>query len=368
MSYTDLGKYTFTTAADYTGFNPGNLTSVLDPAAIRIPNYELYRLLINTSAVPNPAALPSIVQVTPIVAGSSLTALDLTFPAAVTEGNLVVAGYGATAVTTDPHVSGIELGGSADHWGKITAHDQSGDLELWADPSAAEASDAIAIATTGGSGQVQTIGMAWEIDGALDTSTPADCVDAWYQAYSYSQSPSLATAGFATAAANDMMIGFGTGYAGDGYGGGGTFTIAQPQGFAATSYLQPALILGDSYGGGAGSYGLAGAKGSTVSYSMGAVSPGEALWNVIAAAFLPSASPPGPVALPFTVAVDGVTWDSEQTTAGVGYTYTIGQSPLYLKTGQTLQILWDLPAASYLPYAQAFNITGWFRYDPANQP
>jgi hypothetical protein len=40
---------------------------------------------------------------------------------------------------------------------------------------------------------------------------------------------------------------------------------------------------------------------------------------------------------------------------------------LYLNPGQTMQILWDLPAAQYAGYAQQFQISAWFRYDPGIQ-
>ena len=125
MTYIDLGTYTFTTAADYTGFNPGNLTSVLDPSAIRVANYELYRLLINTSGVPGPAQLPSIVQAAAPVIGTSATALNISFGKDTTAGNLIVAAVGSLSDTgEDPAVTGIKLGGSADNWGAIVARSE----------------------------------------------------------------------------------------------------------------------------------------------------------------------------------------------------------------------------------------------------
>lgn len=365
MAYTDLGKYTFTTAADYTGFNPGNLTSVLDPAAIRVPNYELYRLLINTSGVPSPATVPQVVQVAPFSRGTSLSALDITFPNATTKGNLVVVGYGGVVATgTDPQITGITLGGSADNWGDVVSVDETGAAAIWADPSTGEASDAIVLALNGSGTSPQTAGMAWEISGALATTTAGDSWDV--ASFDFTDDPGTAqgsaeTPNILTTAANDISIGFGSAF----NLANTPFTITQPQGYA-TQALPSAKVTAGVYGAYAGSYNPAGPAGASTVYAQAATTP--VFWQLAAASFLATATPAANAPLPFSVAVDGVTWDSEQTIAGVGYTYAIGQSPLYLKTGQTLQIFWQLPAVSYLSYLPAFNITGWFRYDPSLQP
>jgi hypothetical protein len=364
VTYVDLGKYTFTTAADYTGFNPGNLTSVLDPAAIRVADYELYRLLINTSGVPSPGQLPAVVQAATPVIGASATTLDINFAQDTTKGNLIVAGVSSVSATgNNPAVLEITLGGSADNWGQVvtaTASDGATAL-IGADPATAEASTAIVVTLTGGTGSgFQTIGMAWEITNTLDTTDSTACYDVDDYFYSGAPTDTAQTANLLTTTANDMLVGFGAAYS------GATFAVQpQPQGWPG-SLLQTRKVAADAYGGAIGSYAPAGAAGSSSIYQAAAGSPVE--WALLSAAFLPAAVPAAAAPLPFTVAVDGVTWDSEQAAAGVGYTYSLGQSPLYLKTGQTLQIFWQLPAAQYLGYLPAFNITGWFRYDPASQP
>jgi hypothetical protein len=362
VAYEDLGKYTFTTAKDYTGFNVGNLTSILDLSAIKVPNFELYRLLINTSAIPPPAGLPAVVQVSPFATGASATALNITFPKATTAGNLIVAGVMANSFAgNDPAPSGLTLGGSADNWAQVAtaAAANPAPVYLWADPGTAETSAAIAVTMTGGTGGTYaTAGMAWELSGMLATTSAAAAVDVSGIFASNTPTRTPVTASVATGTANDMLVGFGSALAGS------TFGIAGPPAWASS-------VTGPSSGGGeflgaTGGVILAGAQGSPATYAPG--STGPAAWAAAAAAFLPSATKPAAAAFPFMVAVNGVTWDSEQTVAGVGYTYSLGQSPLYLRTGQDIQIFWDLAASAYEPYSQQFNITGWFRYDPAVQP
>jgi hypothetical protein len=364
MTYVDLGKYTFTTGMDITGFNVGNLTSVLDPAAIRVPNYELYRLLINTSAVPPPSGLPSVVQTSPFAVGSSATLLDINFTKNVTAGNTVVAAFATESIGgNDPGPTGITLGGSADHWGSIISagNTNTASVFMWADPSAAGAAEAIAVAMSGGTiGPYWTSGVAWELEGMFATTSAAATVDT--DGFVNTTAPTTApqTTNNPTTVANDLQIGFGVGVAGS------TFPIAGPGSPWTSTTTGPTQPGAGTWIGAVGSSNLAASKGSSGLYAP--TSGVAAYWAALVASFLPSATAPVPIAFPFTVAVDGVTWDSEQTAAGVGYTYSLGQSPLYLKTGQTLQIFWNLPALTYATYSQLFNITGWFRYDPSLQP
>lgn len=366
MSYVDLGKYQFVTGADYTGLNAGNLTSVLQTSSLRIPYFELYRLLINTSQVPIPGALPVVVQQTPLATGTSLTALDLAFPADTTAGNTVVVGVANSATVDNPSVSGITLGGSADNFGVIgSAGGAHGDgySALWVDPHTAEASTALVVTMTGGSGTILAGGMAWELSGMLDTSTPGDAWDFFASNFTTDQAlSSLATPNEPGRTANDYQVGFGIGY--EDVSG---FTLAGPPA-PWSNVTSPVKVLSSGFWAGfIGSSQQLGVAGSNTTWPVG-VSSGLAHWSLSTAGLLPTATPPAAAPFSFTVAIDGVTWDQEQTVAGVGYTYNIGQSPLYLNTGQTIQILWDLPAATYAAYSGQFNITGWFRYDPSVQP
>jgi hypothetical protein len=368
VSYVDLGKYQFTTSADYTGFNPGNLTSVLSLGALRVPYFELYRLVIDTSQLPGSSSLPKIVQQTPILSGSSLTALSGSFPAAVTPGNTVAVGLATLAITSgaNPAPSGMTLGGSADHFGQVVAAAGSASAAapsayMYADPSAAGGSAALAIAMSGGSGAVLTAAQGYEISGLLATSSALACVDVIGK-FSGAQTAktSESTAGPSTTAANDMQLGFGLASDND------PFSLSQP-GWQSTIGSFPLKPASAYYTAAGGAWNLASVKGSPGTYTLNA--DDDCTWGMVAASFLQAADAGQAEAFPFTLAIDGTTYDSEATTPGTGYTYSLGQSPMYLNTGQNLQIFWStLDAATYAQYAQQLPITAWFRYDPSVQP
>lgn len=370
MSYVDLNKYGFTTAADYTGLNNGNLTSILSLSTIRVPYFELYRLMINTSAVPSAGGLPAIVQKTSLFTGSSLTSLTGAFPAAVTKGNLVVVAAGTLCSVDGPNpaVTAVTLGAAADHFGAVktaVGGDTGPSAFLWADPAAQENATALAVTMTGGSGTNFAVGQGYEIANMLATSSATACCDVAgtgsVVVNTSSGTTSAATNAGSTTAANDMQVGLGVAAAGAAYS---LSSVSWPNNTPGTFTNKPAAGF---FTQAAGAWRQAGGAGSPGALSM--VASADAYWAMVSGSFLPSASAGGAEAFPFTVAIDGVTWDTQQTVAGVGYTYTLGQSPLYLNTGQTLQILWNgLDAATYLQYAQQFNITAWFRYDPTVQP
>lgn len=370
MSYVDLNKYGFTTAADYSGLNPGNLTSVLSLSTIRVPYFELYRLMVNTSAIPSAGNLPSIVQQTPVFNGSSLTSLTGAFPKAVTKGNLVVVGVSLldSVDGANGSVSAVTLGANADHFGQavFATGGQTGPSSyLWADPSAQQTSTALAVTMTGGTGTNLAVGQGYEIANMLATSSAASCYDAPACGFAVvntsSGTKSAVTNAGGTAQANEMIIGMGMGSAGS------AWTLTPPGGNSAGASFVNRPAAG-YFCNEASAWSQAGAAGASGAFGLSMTS-GLAYWGLVSGAFFPAADAGGAEAFPFTVAIDGVTWDTQQTVPGVGYTYTLGQSPLYLNTGQTLQILWNgLDTATYLQYAQQFNITAWFRYDPSVQP
>lgn len=366
MAYVDLGKYQFDTAADYTGLNAGNLTSILQTSAIRIPYFEMYRLMINTSQVPPIAALPSLVQQTPLHGAASGTALALTFPKATTHGNLVVVAVGGVSTGNNPVSSAVTLGGSADNFsaspiatgGTATSYGPAG--AIWADPSCAQASTAVAVTLGSSTGTPYVFGQAWEVSNMLATSSAAASWDFWEASGLSGGSTSLLTVpNVGTTKANDFQVGFGIS------DNSTTFTMSNPQGLMSQT-AAPVNFSGGSWAAALASWQVTGVIGSNTAYQVALSNAGNPLG--MTAGFYPSATAPVAVPFPFTVAIDGNTWDQQQTVAGVGYTYAIGQSPLYLNTGQTLQILWQLPATTYAQYSQGFNITGWFRYDPSTQP
>jgi hypothetical protein len=374
MSYVDLGKYQFTTSPDYSGFNPGNLTSVLSLGALRVAYFELYRLTIDTSKIPASGGLPAIVQVTPVFSGASLTALSGAFPKPVTKGNTVAVGIATLAALTgaNPAPTGVTLGANADHFGSVvsapgSAPDAGPSSFLWLDPDAQQSSSALAVAMAGGSGAVLAAGQGFEISGLLATSSALAAVDVSGSVVVNAGATTLAasTAGPPTGSANDMQIGFGMGASDS------AFTLSQP-GWQSTIGPFPSKPQSGYFSAVGGASNLASVKGSPGTFTLAADAGSDGCYWSLATASLLQAAGGGAMAaeaFPFTLAIDGTTYDTEQTTPGVGYTYSLGQSPMYLNTGQNLQLFWaSLDAVTFGQYAAQMNITAWFRYDPSVQP
>jgi hypothetical protein len=146
-----------------------------------------------------------------------------------------------------------------------------------------------------------------------------------------------------------------------GTGPGITPLVASPWTSAYTT-----ASAGADFTGGATSYGFAGPKGASFPYTV--TTNGNCGGAALDAQLLASATPVAAPAFPFTVYIDQSQWDKQNTSAGTGYTYTLGQSPVYLRTGQHLQILWTgLPYSTYATYAPYLKCTAYFQYDPAAQ-
>ncbi|HEY1673326.1 MAG TPA: hypothetical protein VGG50_11470 [Streptosporangiaceae bacterium] len=320
--------------------------------------------------MPSAGNTPAIVQQTPVFTGSSLTALAGAFPAPVTKGNLVVAGI-STLDSTDganPAVSAVTLGGSADNFGQAvyaTVGDTAANGYIWVDPSAQEASAAIAVAMTGGSGTNLAVGQAYEVSNMLATSSAAACYDAAACGFAVVNTgdgvKSVVTNAGATGQAGEMIFGFGMGSAGS------PWSLSPPGGNSVTDSFVNKPASG-YYCNWAAGWSQASVAGSPAAFGLAAAA-GTAYWGLVSGAFFASGDAAVPEPMPFTLAIDGTTYDTEQTTPGVGYTYSLGQSPMYLNTGQNLQLFWPgLDAATYAQYAAQMNITAWFRYDPSVQP
>lgn len=363
MTYIDLGTFQFTTGQDYSGLNTGNLTSVLDMNQIRVPYFEIYRLVIDTSSLPATSALPSVVQTTGLVTGTSLTTLNLTLPKAATKGNTIVVAWGASTATTFPTISGVTIGGVADNFGAaVTNTDGSNTVAntaIWVDPNCQQASAAIVVTSAGGTGADITYAQAWEISNAFTTSTAAAAVDVTStQLVTSSATSSFATTGPSTTTANDFQAGFGY------FVGSALFTVSNPQGWVANSASGSGAPLGVTGIAQIGASNNAGPAGYSGSFQ--ATTTGNRLGSLVAASFLPTTTPVSAIAYPFKVQVGRSQWDIQMTTAGVGYTYNIGQSPLALNTGQAMYILWNtLPFSTFGGYAGNFKVTAYMRYDPA---
>jgi hypothetical protein len=108
----------------------------------------------------------------------SLTTLSATI-AATTAGNCLVVCLGADAATTNPTITGITLGGSADHWqAAATAYNSSFcNAAIWIDPNCAGGQTAIVITCTGGSGTNDGI-VAWIFEVPGVAAAPLDAAPA----------------------------------------------------------------------------------------------------------------------------------------------------------------------------------------------
>ena len=358
--YQNLGQFNFTTAPDQTGLNPGNMTSTFDTGQFKPSKFELYRLVLGVPGLPSSGQTPMVVQAVEGRA-ASLTALTLTFPETTTKGNLILVGVVTWADTTNPLVSAVTIGGAADNFAAVsgTASGNTAPIAnstvLWADPASADTGTAIAITASGGSGtNPNLIGFAWEVSGATTLDVSGKSLNG------SSIVPSLTTSVSPTTAANDIVFAVaGTETApSQNAGYNGALTEQTPQG-------------GFTVGGPGNSiYGNAGyvpvpLSGGSASQTIAITSGDSGYFTQSIAAFLATTASPTPSEIPFTVKIGNKTWDINQTTAGVGFTYD-PQNAMYLNQGEQLSILWtDLPSNIYNAYSQNFTVVGSFRYDPS---
>ena len=104
-------------------------------------------------------------------------------------------------------------------------------------------------------------------------------------------------------------------------------------------------------------------SGTSVKYSTAWSGSLNAVTSVVA--FTSGTETSLPSSIPYTVVLDSLTWDVNQTVAGVGFSYDPNQV-MYVNQGQRLAVLWtNLPTALYTAYDNALACTAWFRYDPA---
>jgi len=232
---------------------------------------------------------------------------------------------------------------------------------LWADPDSADTGTAIAITATTGSGtHPNLIGFAWEVSGTTATSAVATATDVSGASRQGTQEyvlTTLTTNVSPTTAANDIVFAVAGALTipSQSASYNGTLTEQAPQGgFTIES--------SDAVYGNAG-YTLipssAGSASQTISCSE------TAYFAQSVAAFFATVASPVPAEIPFTVMIGAKTWDIQQTTAGVGFTYD-PQNAMYLNQGEQLSVLWtNLPSSIYGAYASNFVVTASFRYDPS---
>lgn len=364
MSYIDLGNYPFVTKPDFSGFNTGNLTSTLDTQRfVNIPYFECYRILITTSGVNTSG--PTVIQ-SAFNQAASLTALAVTLPNNVTVGNHLVAFARWDSVGTTPTQTAVTTGGNADHWGVVaglTSAGTSGNNYVWINPSLTAVGKVINYTATGGTGgSFLAEGGVLEVANLLSTTVAANQVDAAKSTATAGPATTVSTASSLTTQKNDFCVAFGSSFnatvkSSMAFGG----SIPTTTDLTGISFADPSGAFFDSNIG----YATSGAIGSTVQTKANTTQAGDIYAGSLA--LFPSAVSSTPLAIPFTVAIDGKTWDTQTTTPGVGFTYNIGQSPLPLNDGNQIQLFWNLPTNQYQSVASAIQCQAWFRYDPSIQ-
>lgn len=362
MTDIDLGRYSFVTKPDATGFNAGNMTSTLDTGPIiQLPYFELYRLVLDTASLST--TIPQIVQSASRTLDTSLTTLPITLPAATTPGNTLVVVSQCLAQGGTPVPASATIGGSADHFAIVPGTASSGNVgaAIFVDPSLTPASTAVIVTFSGGTGGGILQAFVYEVSGLLNTTSATAIMD--YSGAANANQATVTTLGIPAKQSqfkNDMLI-----------AGNGTLAVGSQAAVLGTSTIVPPLNmlaqLNDVPGVGVvasmiSNWGLSGAIGTPLSYTGTATAAGTMAVSMVA--LKPTATPAAPVAIPFTISVDGKTWDQQITTAGVGFTYDL-QRPMALNNGNQVQIQWPLPATLYATTAADFAVTAYFQYDPS---
>lgn len=107
-----------------------------------------------------------------ITSGTSLT---ITLTSATTAGNCLVVAVGGTQSSTNPSVTGVTIGGSADNFAKAKSVNVAGDAdaEAWVDPNCVGSQTSVVITFAAGSGTSQGCG-AWVMEWSGLASAPTD--------------------------------------------------------------------------------------------------------------------------------------------------------------------------------------------------
>jgi hypothetical protein len=361
-TYVDMGKYQFVTGPDQTGYNPGNMTSVFDTSSVSLSNFEIYRMMFNIAGIP--AGLPDVVQSVE-APGTSNTALTITMPVAVTKGNMVVVCVGTFGDTLNPLVTGVTIGGVADNFGNVGTAGSGALLvyaSMWADPNCQQASSTIVVTMGSGTGGgYEVLACAYEVRNTLANSSLAACFDNGSAVYRGTAASTFATPTVNTTGSNDMQIGFGMAHPGS----TPAPMASNAPGWNDLAQLGPVTNPSSLIYTALSSWMVAPSAGGLI-YPQKVTTATNTGWALIVASFF-QAAVTSLAATTFSVAIDGVTWDAQETTAGSAYTYDLHQ-PLYLNTGQSVQVLWNLDAATYGAYGKFFQCTAWLRYDADSQP
>ena len=137
------------------------------------------------------------------------TSLTVTLGKGTETGNCLVVGIETSATGTNGTISGVTLGGLADHWGSLLTQGTgaSGSIvAFWADPNCSGGLTSVVVSTTGSSGAQSIMATVWEVSGL--PSTLAALLD---QSGSTEHDPSSATftisTGGSTVLASEIAFG-----------------------------------------------------------------------------------------------------------------------------------------------------------------
>jgi hypothetical protein len=119
------------------------------------------------------------VQITPTVFAniSGSGTLTCTFGSNTTPGNSIVVIWASGQTTTNPTISGITIGGNAEHFGSAESLNNNAqlDAEIWLDSNLTTASTSVVVSFSGGtgSGSFAECACAYEVPGILTTDKVA---------------------------------------------------------------------------------------------------------------------------------------------------------------------------------------------------
>lgn len=123
-----------------------------------------------TAVVPSGSAAVSVVQSTTLQLTASLTTATVTLPSPTTSGNSLVATVLSNGNTANPVVTGLTLGGSADHWASVVKADPTVSYggEIWYDANCASGQTVVTVTCAGGAGGSAGIWLAvYEVTGII---------------------------------------------------------------------------------------------------------------------------------------------------------------------------------------------------------
>lgn len=121
---------------------------------------------------------PTLVQSKSGTATSG-TSLTITLTSSTTAHNCLVVNFGSTASTTNPNVSGITIGGSADHFTRARQNNAAAvaNADIWVDRDCVGGQTSVVVTFSAGTGTGIGIGCWVEEWSGVDTSSPVDAVN-----------------------------------------------------------------------------------------------------------------------------------------------------------------------------------------------